>query len=97
MDDTNAKLMTEENDENVGVEYKNQDLLERLNELRRLTKIACTDGNWNYAPYLHGFANGMIFALAIMEDKNPVFLDAPGKWLKDRRDDVLEEQKETEV
>ena len=97
MNDTNAKLMTEENDENVGVEYKNQDLLERLNELRRLTKITCLGGNWNYDPYLHGFANGMIFALAIMENKNPVFLDAPKKWLKNRRDNVLEEQEETEV
>ena len=97
MDDTNEKIITKENDENVGVEYRNKDLLERLSELRRLTKIACTDGNWNYAPYLHGFANGMIFALAIMENKNPVFLGKPGKWLRDMKDNVLEEQEETEA
>ena len=50
--------------------------------LRDMTKVACADGTWNYDPYFHGMANGMIFALSLAEDDaNLIFLEAPKKWI----------------
>ena len=30
--------------------------------------------------YMHGMYNGMEFILSIIEEREPVFLDAPEKW-----------------
>jgi hypothetical protein len=57
--------------------------LEPIEELRDLVKIQCSDGTWNYDPYMLGMANGMILALALMEKKDPRYLSAPETWLKD--------------
>lgn len=57
--------------------------LERLKELRDLQ---CQDGNWNWDPYTHGYANGLILSAALMEspeNPNPKFLSAPPQWLRD--------------
>ena len=51
-------------------------------ELEELVKVQCSDGNWNYSPYMHGLANGLILALAIIRDIDPIYLDAPDKWLE---------------
>jgi hypothetical protein len=57
---------------------------EVLDEFDDLLNIACDDGNWNYDPYLHGMANGMILLRStISGEENPKFLDAPEEWLKD--------------
>jgi len=61
----------------------NQEINNRLDQLEKMTKIQCSDGNWNYDAYMHGLANGMIYAQAILQDINPIFLDAPSKWLAD--------------
>jgi len=53
-----------------------------IEELRSLVKVQCMDGNWNYDPYMHGMANGMILALAIAEGKEPQYLDAPETWIR---------------
>lgn len=52
-----------------------------VESMRDLVKIQCSDGNWNYAPYMHGMANGMIMLLAMAENKEPEFLKAPDEWL----------------
>ena len=52
-----------------------------FNHLKELEKVQCTDGNWNYDPYMHGMANGIILAVAILEDRQPVYLKAPKIWL----------------
>lgn len=57
--------------------------IKNLHKLKELIQIQCDDGNWNYDPYMQGIANGMILAEAILEDKTPVYLDAPDVWLKD--------------
>ena len=54
-----------------------------LDKLKAMTEVQCSDGNWNYDPYMHGMANGMIFAVSCMEDKEPVYLEAPEIWVKD--------------
>ena len=51
-----------------------------LKKLKELLDIQCSDGNWNFDPYMHGMANGMIFCVALLEDKEPVYLEAPKKW-----------------
>lgn len=62
-----------------------------IEQLRDLTKIQCTHGNWNYDPYMHGMANGMILALAIMEGTEPKYLDAPDQYLKSKKTEPIEE------
>lgn len=52
-------------------------------DIEEQVKIACSDGNWNYSPYMHGMANGLICALAILTGKELKYLDAPDKWLCD--------------
>jgi len=59
-------------------------LQESVKSLRKMIDIQCSDGNWNYDPYMHGMANGMIFALSLFEDGEPKYLAAPDQWIKDR-------------
>lgn len=54
-----------------------------IKAIREMVKTQCVNGNWNYNPYMHGFANGLILALATIEDKEPEYLDAPEKWVCD--------------
>jgi hypothetical protein len=61
----------------------NKDINEVIETLQRCLDIQCQDGNWNYDPYLHGMANGMIFAMSLLTDKDPEFLDAPSVFLSD--------------
>jgi hypothetical protein len=57
-----------------------------VTDLKEIVKIQCSDGNWNYDPYMHGLANGVLLSLWTVEDlKSDVpFKDAPEKWLADK-------------
>jgi hypothetical protein len=57
---------------------------EKLEVLRANVAVQSSDGNWNYDPYNHGYANGLILAEAIMHDLEPIFLDAPKEWISER-------------
>lgn len=59
--------------------------MKSIKALREMVKIQCSNGNWNYDPYMHGMANGLICALATMEGKEPEYLVAPEKWLYDSK------------
>ena len=50
-------------------------------DLRSVTQLSCRKGTYDYSPYFHGMANGLILALAILEDVDPKYLDPPKKWL----------------
>ena len=52
-----------------------------IETLKEMLRIQCSDGNWNYDPYMHGMANGMIFALSLFDDKSPEYLSVPKEWL----------------
>jgi hypothetical protein len=52
-----------------------------IKEMEKLLDIQCANGNWNYDPYMHGMANGMLLMLSVVEGGNPRYLDAPKKWL----------------
>lgn len=54
-----------------------------LEKLKEMVKVQCSNGNWDYDPYMHGMANGMIYCLSLLEHKEPKFLKAPKVWLKD--------------
>ncbi len=54
-----------------------------MDKIKNMVAIQCSSGNWNYDPYMHGMANGMILIEAMIEGKEPQYLDAPKKWLKD--------------
>jgi hypothetical protein len=56
----------------------------RLELLKEIVIVQRSDGNWNYDPYNHGYANGLILAEAIMHDLEPKFLDAPEEWISER-------------
>jgi hypothetical protein len=60
-----------------------------LSDLKNCTDIQCSHGNWNYDPYMHGMANGLILAMCIMGDckEEPKYKDAPEQWLCDIPDD----------
>ncbi len=61
-----------------------------LNKLEDLVKVQCADGNWNYDPYMHGMANGMLLVQALLYDKEPKFLEAPKEWLRDKKETYTE-------
>lgn len=41
------------------------------------------NGNWNYDPYMHGMANGLILAEAICAGTEPGYKSAPERWIAD--------------
>jgi hypothetical protein len=88
--------MTDKNTEqeaSTGREASDLDVLVMLQKsvktLREMKDVQCSDGNWNYDQYMHGMANGMIFALSLFDDKAPEYIEAPEQWLKDLPDSEL--------
>lgn len=69
--------------ENAEESTEQDKIQQAIQTLRDLTQIQCSDGNWNYDEYMHGMANGMLFALSLFESGEPKYLDAPDAWLKD--------------
>jgi hypothetical protein len=63
-------------------EYASKEkLLEKLDDL---IAIQTSSGNWDFDPYMHGMANGMILMRAIVSGEDPKFLDAPETWRSER-------------
>lgn len=60
-----------------------------VDKLDEIVAVQCSPGNWDYDPYMHGMANGLILAQSIIKDTighpMPQYLKAPKKWLRDRR------------
>lgn len=67
-------------------------LIQAVEALEDLTEVQCNDGNWNCNSYMHGMANGMIFALSLFHDCCPEYLESPENWL----DDELNKEKAIE-
>ena len=60
------------------------DLPQLVRRLREMRDVQGSHGNWNYDGYMHGMYNGMEYALALMEERDPEFKEAPSEWLADR-------------
>ncbi len=58
-----------------------EEIIERL---ENVVNIQTTKGKWDFDPYMHGMANGLILAQSILKDQNPKFLDAPKVWRSDK-------------
>lgn len=52
-----------------------------ITDLHNMVAIQSTPGNWNHDPYMHGYANGLILALATAKGEEAQFLPPPAKWL----------------
>lgn len=61
---------------------------ESISSLKDLLEIQSMNGNWNYDPYMHGMANGMILALSLFQEGIPDYLEAPDVWLVDIPNDA---------
>ena len=44
-------------------------LARRVKTLKNLKRIQCLKGNYDQSEYMRGLANGLIMALAVMQDK----------------------------
>lgn len=62
------------------------ELKKRIENLREMKEVACAPGTVDYDPYFQGMANGVIFALSVMTDKAPQYIDPPAEWGYKRRD-----------
>lgn len=56
---------------------------EKIEKIQNIVDIQCSAGNYDYDPYMHGMANGMLVVLSCLTEKEPEFMEAPKKWLKD--------------
>lgn len=52
---------------------------QRISDLKNVCEIQCRKGTYDYDEYMRGMANGLILAVAIMEDTSPVYFEAPDK------------------
>lgn len=59
-----------------------------IKALDDLVKIQCSDGNWNFNPYMHGMANGMILALSLFKGVDVIFLEPPEVWIYDKTESI---------
>ena len=57
-----------------------RDLQTKSEEMKALMSVQGSDGNWNYDSYMLGMYNGMELMLSILEEREPIFRDAPDKW-----------------
>ena len=61
-------------------------LQERIGKLDELVKIQCTDGNWDFDPYMHGMANALLLAQTVLKDSDYAPLLAPEKWRRENHE-----------
>ena len=54
---------------------------EPLIKMKELLEVQGRDGNWNMDSYMQGMYNGMELMVALAEGRDPVFREAPEKWL----------------
>lgn len=59
-------------------------LARALRDLKRIKDIQGADGNWNYSPYMMGMFNGIELAMAIMQDREPVYKEQPESYLDEK-------------
>lgn len=59
--------------------------MEKIRALIHANAMQCEDGTWDFDPYMHGMANGMIYMLSVIFGEEPQYKDAPKKWLVDSK------------
>jgi hypothetical protein len=61
------------------IDYVNKDAEKKLEDI---IKIQCSTGNWDYDPYMHGLANGLLLAQATIFNKRFEPKQTPKKYKK---------------
>ena len=61
----------------------NRGIKKHVNDLQDLMKIMKSSGSYDYSEYFFGMANGMELCLALIEQREPDYLNKPDKWLCD--------------
>lgn len=77
-------------------------MFNKIEKVKELLEIQGSEGNWNCNSYMHGFYNGIELSLSVIENRDPIYRDAPEKFIDDAKkekellDDlvVIEENKE---
>jgi hypothetical protein len=70
---------------------------ETIKIMKDLLEVQGRDGNWNYDSYMMGMYNGMELMLSIVEDREPVYKEAPDEWIENKtykdetRDSLMKE------
>ena len=54
-------------------ELTREELLQRIRKVKDICKIQSYNGNWDYDEYMRGLANGLILAVAILNEEEPKF------------------------
>lgn len=54
---------------------------DRIENLRNICAIQCSNGNWNVNSYMRGMANGLILALAIIENTECKYFEEPDIYI----------------
>jgi len=54
--------------------------------LAEVLDVQTSPGNYDYNPYMHGMANGLILAQSLILNTSPEFLEAPDVWIADLRE-----------
>jgi len=50
---------------------------ERLDKMQEMMQIQGSKGNWDHDEYMRGMYNGMELMMAVLEDRDPAYKDAP--------------------
>lgn len=50
--------------------------------LQKARDVAVSPGNYDVCEYMHGMANGIIFAEATLKGETPTYLPQPKEWLR---------------
>ncbi len=58
---------------------------QKLEDVRNLAAIQGREGNWDYDEYMRGLYNGLELALCTLEEREPKFRDALGRWERAKR------------
>ncbi len=51
-------------------------MIDKIDKLKELRDIQCSEGNWDSSEYMRGLANGLILAVSVFNDKEPIFKDS---------------------
>lgn len=60
----------------------------KIRDVKDLVDIAAAPGNYDFDPYMHGLANGLILVHAMLKGEEPVFLNPPERWGYEDLDDL---------
>lgn len=85
--DVNKEMIVEDHINHVLIYNKEPDASDMdklISAMKDIHEIQGNDGNWNYSSYMHGMFNGMEMFVAMAEQREPEFRDAPFVWKEDR-------------